>query len=97
MAPLNELGAVEVQALDVEPTPCGEPDQPALGGFLDVRGGGIAPRVKESETLGRAWRRRVIAFEAITGGTSVNEVLDVVGPSRSLWMEVVDLQLAADR
>jgi hypothetical protein len=97
MAPLNELGAVEVQAPDVEPTPCGEPDHPALSGLLDVPGGVIAPRVKESETLRRSRRRCVVAFEAVAGGTSVDEVLDVVRPSRGLWVEVVDLQFAADR
>lgn len=97
MAPFDKLPAIQVQALDMEPAARSEPDQAAMGVFLDVRIEVIAPRVKESKTLGCARHWCVVAFETVARGTSIDEILDVVGPSRSLRVEMIDLELAADR
>lgn len=97
VAPFDELGTIEVKALDVEPASRGEPDQAAMGVLLDVRLEVIAPRVKKSKIVGRFRRRCIVAFETVARGTGVDEVLDVVRPPRRARVEMIDLELTTDR
>ncbi|MGK3985855.1 hypothetical protein WME99_22600 [Sorangium sp. So ce136] len=51
MAPLDELRAVEVKALDVKPAARREPDQPAVHRLLDVRAEIVAMRAKKPQAV----------------------------------------------
>ncbi|XXU53090.1 hypothetical protein WME81_35810 [Sorangium sp. So ce1078] len=94
MAPLDELRAVEVQSLDVKPATRREPDEPAVDRLLDVRAEIVALRAKEPQALRCIVCGRIVALEPVARGASVDEVLDVIGPTRCQRVEVINLQLA---
>src|SRR5688572_28333027 len=57
----------------------------------------IALGTKEPQALRRIDRWSVVAFKSIARGTSIDEVLDLIGPSRSQGVKVVHLQLTTHR
>jgi hypothetical protein len=95
MAHLDELRPIEMKALDVEPAARSEPEEPAVGRLGDVHVHVVALGAKKPQALRCIAGWRVVAFEAITGRASVDEVLYRVGASRGLRVKVVDLELTA--
>lgn len=93
MAQLDELRTVEVKALDMEPAARGEPSQTPVDCLLDMCGEIVPMGTQEAQALRRILRGGIVAIETVAGGASVDEVLDVVGATCRLRVEVIHLQL----
>ncbi len=83
-----------MKTLDVKPAARREPDQPAVDCLLDVRAEIVMLRAKKPQAVRCAVCGGIIALEPVARSASVDEVLDVVGATRSKRVEVINLELA---
>ena len=97
MTQLDELRAIEMKALDVEPAARSEPDEPAVDRFLDVYAEIVPLRPKEPQAVRCILRGGIVTLEPVARGASVDQVLDIVGATRYLRQVVIDLELTTHR
>lgn len=94
-AHLDELQAIQVQPLDVEPATRREPVESSVCGLRDVSLQVVNLGAKKTQALGRIRGGSVVSLEPIAGSTRVDEVADLVRTTGGLRVKVIDLQLTA--
>ena len=94
MAHLDELRAIEVEALDVKPTALRDPNESTLGRLGAVRSHVIASGMKQLQALWRIACGGIVAFESVAGGASIDEILNLIRAPFGQRVNMVHLQLA---